>query len=201
MSLANAKGTNTAGETLCLEFANTTSSDDNHLADYHDLVSWCQNAGVLSEERAAQLHGDAQQKPERAAHVFRKAVTLRRTIHSVFSAAAARHPPSEGDLRPLNRTVGEALKHLRIVQTAKEFQWQWEGTKASLEFPLWLVARSAADLLTSERQSRIQQCGNANCSWLFLDKSKNHSRRWCDMAVCGNREKARRSRARKQAER
>ena len=200
MSSAKPKGTNSAGETLCLEFANTTTSDDNHLADYHDLVSWCRSAGVLSEERASRLHGDAIQQPECAAHVFRKAIALRRTVHRVFSAAAARHTSSETDLRSLNRAVVEALKHLRIVQTAKEFQWQWDDAKASLEFPLWLVARSAADLLTSDRQSRIQQCESADCSWLFLDRSKNRSRRWCDMAECGNREKARRSRARKRAE-
>ena len=99
----------------------------------------------------------------------------------------------------MNRVVTEALKHLRIVQTTNGFHWQWDHTKAALEFPLWLVARSTANLLTSQRQSRVRQCGSGDCDWLFLDRSKNRSRRWCDMAECGNREKARRSRMRQRA--
>lgn len=199
LTAAGPKHTDAPGETLCLQFANTAESDDNRLADYHDLISWCRREGALSEEVASRLLEDAARQPRRAGHVFRKAVALRRTVNSVFSAAAAQRTPSETDLRSLNRAVVEALKHLRIVQTAVGFGWEWEEAKTSLEFPLWLVARSAADLITSERQVRIQQCESADCSWLFLDRSKNRSRRWCDMAECGNREKARRSRARKQA--
>jgi predicted RNA-binding Zn ribbon-like protein len=69
-----------------------------------------------------------------------------------------------------------------------------------LELPLWILARSAADLLTSEQHAYVRQCASEECTWLFIDRSKNHSRRWCDMGDCGNREKARRLRARKRAE-
>jgi predicted RNA-binding Zn ribbon-like protein len=57
---------------------------------------------------------------------------------------------------------------------------------------LWPIASSAADLLTSERLKKVRLCEAKTCTWLFLDESRNHSRRWCDMKVCGNREKARR---------
>jgi predicted RNA-binding Zn ribbon-like protein len=57
---------------------------------------------------------------------------------------------------------------------------------------LWPIAQSAADLMTSDKRNSVRQCGADDCAWLFLDESRNHSRRWCDMKTCGNRQKARR---------
>ena len=65
---------------------------------------------------------------------------------------------------------------------------------------LWPVARSAADLLTSDDLGRVRECAGERCNWLFIDRSKNHSRRWCDMQDCGNVAKVRRYRSRKQAD-
>ncbi len=186
-------------ETLCLDFANTISDDSAHVGDYSELVSWCQNQGALTKRKAARLQDDAHLQPALAERIFRRAIGLRGAIHGVFSTVATGGPPNERNLRTLNREVTEALKHLRIVQTTNNFHWQWDDSKAALEFPLWLVARSVANLLTSQQQSRVQQCGSEDCDWLFLDRSKNRSRRWCDMAECGNREKARRSRMRQRA--
>jgi predicted RNA-binding Zn ribbon-like protein len=63
----------------------------------------------------------------------------------------------------------------------------------------WLLAQSAVDLLVSEQIRLIRECGDEGCRWLFLDTSKNHSRRWCDMKICGNRMKARRFKAQRRA--
>lgn len=186
-----------ANETLCLDFANTGSSDSDPLTGYHQLATWCQDQGALTQKKASQLHNSAREQPARAEGVFRKAIALRQAIYGVFSAVAAQRAINEKNLRSLNKAVAEASKHLRIVETSDGFQWQWEDAEAALELPLWLVARSAADLLTSEQHDRVRQCESADCEWLFLDRSKNRSRRWCDMAECGNREKARRSRMRK----
>ena len=57
---------------------------------------------------------------------------------------------------------------------------------------LWRLAVDASDLLTSTDLDRVRECSGDTCSWLFLDRSRNRSRRWCDMADCGNRAKARR---------
>ena len=195
----NAEGIELLSETFCLDFANTAGSDSVHLSNYQELVSWCEKQGALTQEKASQLRDDARQQPASAERVLRKAITLREAIYGLFSTAATRRPPSKRHLRSLNRAVMEASKHLHIVQTADDFQWQWDDTKGALEFPLWLIARSAADLLTSKQRSRVRQCASDDCNWLFLDRSKNHSRRWCDMTQCGNREKARRSRVRQRA--
>jgi predicted RNA-binding Zn ribbon-like protein len=60
------------------------------------------------------------------------------------------------------------------------------------------IVRAAAELLTSDDRARIRECGSETCFWLFMDHSKNGTRRWCDMKVCGNREKARRHYRREQ---
>ncbi len=71
----------------------------------------------------------------------------------------------------------------------------WAGNEGEAQFPAWLLAQSAVALLAGDAAEKIRACANAECRWLFLDTSKNHSRRWCDMAVCGNRMKARRFKA------
>jgi len=192
-------GMQPSSETLCLDFANTISDRDTDLGDYSDLASWFEKQEAITREDGLQLHDEAAQQPDRALSVFRKAVALREAIYHVFSAVAAGSSPSEKSLRSLNRVVSEALRNLRIVQIDVGFLWQWADTVPVLEFPLWLAAHSAANLLTSEQQSRVRQCGSEDCDWLFLDRSKNRSRRWCDMGECGNREKARRARQRQRA--
>src|SRR5207302_22567 len=69
----------------------------------------------------------------------------------------------------------------------------------TLDRMLWPVIRSAADLLVSGEAQRVRRCASETCDWLFLDTSRNHSRRWCDMSGCGNRAKARRHYARAKA--
>ena len=72
------------------------------------------------------------------------------------------------------------------------YRWSWAGDCSCPERPLWQIAHAAADLLASDRLNRVRLCGSGTCEWVFLDESRNRSRRWCDMSTCGNREKARR---------
>ncbi len=76
--------------------------------------------------------------------------------------------------------------------------WSWSGVERQAEIPLWKLAQAASDLLVSSDAELIKDCGDPTCRWLFLDVSKNHTRRWCDMKTCGNRMKARRHQARYQ---
>ncbi|MGH7124521.1 MAG: CGNR zinc finger domain-containing protein, partial [Stellaceae bacterium] len=79
------------------------------------------------------------------------------------------------------------------------FTWAWDDEPA-LDRMLWPIVRSATQLLTAAELSRVKQCAGRGCSWLFLDTSKNGSRRWCEMEVCGSRSKARAYYARRKAE-
>jgi predicted RNA-binding Zn ribbon-like protein len=88
--------------------------------------------------------------------------------------------------------VQEAMSRLTITRSAEGYEWSWAADEGGLDRMLWPIARSAADLLTSPELGSVRRCAREGCDWLFVDRSKNHSRRWCSMSLCGSRVKARR---------
>lgn len=185
---------------VCLDFANTvdsrpTAEPRELLGDYDDLVRWSVQSEVLTSSQARRLVAEAGRRGGQAASVLRRARELREAIFEIFSAIARETPPPEDALRVLNRRLPAAFERLRLDADGAGFRWGWEDDDA-LDRMLWPVVRSAAELLTSDDLDRVRECAADNCAWLFLDRSKNHSRRWCDMAVCGNRSKVRRFRRR-----
>ena len=185
------------GGRLCLDFANTVgshagASPNEHLRSYRDLVAWSRHAGILTEAEERRLLEAAAGRPDEASVVLERAVALREAIYRLFSAVAAGRAPDEADLETLNVALARALDHARIVPAGAGFAWAWRDEQGALDRMLWPVARSAADLLTGGELDRVGECANDSCGWLFLDLSRNRSRRWCDMQDCGNRVKARR---------
>jgi predicted RNA-binding Zn ribbon-like protein len=189
-----------SGGSLCLDFANTVDSRPaaeprELLGDYGDLVRWGVQAEVLTTRRAQRLLAEAGRQKGRAAAVLRLAREVREAIFQVFSARAREAALPPAAIRTLNEELPSALARLRLVEDGAGCRWEWEDEDA-LDRMLWPVIRSAAELLTSDELVRVRECAAENCAWLFLDRSKNRSRRWCDMAVCGNRAKVRRFRKR-----
>jgi predicted RNA-binding Zn ribbon-like protein len=197
------------GGVPCLDFVNTlawrlTDRPVEYLGSYEDLLAWGRQAGLLAPEETEVLSGWAATDSEEARATLSRAVDLREAVHRVLSAAIAGEPQDEGTLSTLNRELSEALSRLRVAPAAGDAHvWTWErGGEASdgppLERPLWPVARSAAELLTSSAKlSRVKVCGGEGCGWMFLDESRNASRRWCDSRDCGNRERVRKYLSRK----
>jgi predicted RNA-binding Zn ribbon-like protein len=191
-----------AGE-LCLDFANTVdwhASDhpEECLGSYEDLVAWCRRVGLIDEAGGEILLRQARRHPQAARTALRRAITLRETIYRIVLAILGGLEPEASDLDRFNRELGSALQHLRVASGGEGLEWIWEGAGRALDWVLWPILRSAGELLTSERQERIGQCADdRGCGWLFLDKTRNHSRRWCEMNDCGNRAKARRHYLRK----
>lgn len=191
------------GGRLCLDYANTAdwhASDhpDELLTSYSDLVVWSQHAGILTERLARRLLLKAADRPKEATAVLQRAVVLREAIYAVFTAIAHGRKPEAADLQTLNAALTETLAQSKIVAAQEGFSWEWAGEDDALGRPLWPVIRSAADLLTSSELGRVGQCADdRGCGWLFLDTSRNHTRRWCDIKDCGNRAKAHRHYERK----
>lgn len=188
------------GGALCLQFTNTTSSrqtdtPSEHLHSYADLLAWAQTEHVVTPELAAQLAAEAERCPPAAAAALEQAIALREAIYAIFTAHAAGSAPAASDLALLNQELAEALPHRRLVRNAEGFAWEWAADGGALAQMLWPVARSAADLLTSPDLPRVRECAGPTCDWLFIDRSKNRSRRWCDMQECGNVAKVRRYRS------
>lgn len=183
---------------LCLDFANTvvwhaSNHPEEKLHNYSDLVSWAREVGVLTAREAQGLLREATRRPSDAATVLERAIVLREAVYRVFSAVASGRSPEGAYLGIVNEALSKALVRLQVVKAAHRFTWGWAGDVTALDRMVWPVARSAGDLLTSEELTRMGQCADdRGCGWLFLDMSRNRSRRWCDMRDCGNRAKAKR---------
>jgi predicted RNA-binding Zn ribbon-like protein len=130
---------------------------------------------------------------------LRRAAELREALYRTFSGLAAGGSPQPSDLATLNELLPAALAHLRVTRDGGRFGWKSDGNARSLNHLLSPVVRDAAIFLTSTDFSRLRTCGNPQCGWVFLDTSKNGTRRWCSMAVCGNRDKLRRFRRRRRS--
>jgi predicted RNA-binding Zn ribbon-like protein len=185
------------GERLCLDFANTAGDHASeqpleYLQSYHELVTWGRQAGIVTTEEAWRLQRAASEHPAHGAAVLRRAIVLREAIYRIFSALAAGMTPPVADLAMLNATLEAAPVRLQVTAVEDGFVCEWLADKAALDGLLGPVAWSAANLLASNEACWVKMCGGDECGWLFLDTTKNHSRRWCAMADCGSRVKARR---------
>jgi predicted RNA-binding Zn ribbon-like protein len=186
------------GERLCLNFANTVDPrQGDHprefLTGYPDLVAWSARVGVIDRSAAQELAAAAERDPAAADQVYAEAVELREALYAVFSAVAAGVAAPTAELAALNQAVARAFAHVRVEPVEDGYRWGWRSDPPALDRMLWPVLRSAVDLLTSGELARVKECpGLGDCGWLFLDTSKNGSRRWCSMEGCGNRAKGRR---------
>jgi len=179
---------------LCLAFTDTvdwraSEHPEKLLNSYDDMVAWGKDVAVLEDEEAVGLLAVAKERPDEAAAALERATRLREALYGVLVAVADGQSPATQDLDVLNQVLSNALARMELVATPEGVVWASRG-KDSLERVMWTVARQAADLLTSQRLDRVGQC--PGCGWLFLDHSRNRSRKWCTMDVCGNRAKARR---------
>ncbi|HKY50725.1 MAG TPA: ABATE domain-containing protein [Candidatus Limnocylindria bacterium] len=194
------------GGALALDFTNTLGGthrapSHDHLQRYDDLVEFGLMSGSLCAAEAYRLRSDAKRHPIRARDVLQRAITLREGLWRIFEAMATGRSASPDDVTLINREIAPALGNARLVGDGGDFRWGWTD-ESSLERPLWPIARSAAELLTSaEAQTQVRECASETCEWLFLDRTRNHSRRWCDMNDCGARAKMRRFRAKRASER
>jgi predicted RNA-binding Zn ribbon-like protein len=182
----------------CLDFANTTAwrgteSQDDRLRSYDDLIAWAGAAALLTRAEQERLRRSSIIGRRHRHAVFGRARRLRDAIFATFAAVARRRSPAEPDLSVLNEEIAVAFARMQIRRTRSRFAWGWADQDLQPDRMLWPIAKSAADLLMSAALSRVRQCGSREgCGWLFLDMSRNRSRRWCDMRECGNRVKVRR---------
>lgn len=186
----------------CLEFCKTVGwaerdRPDDELISYQALLAWAERDGVVTPAEAKRLSRRAATRPEEAARVLARAVSLREIIYRIFSAVGEGRTPNRPDIEQLNAFLPEASRRRGVVAAAAGYEWGWlEDPDPPLDRVLWPIAYSAAQLLTWGDLERVKLCRADDCGWLFVDSSRNRSRRWCDMSDCGNRAKARRFRQR-----
>lgn len=166
---------------------------EDDLKTYADLIAWCHQAGLLSHGQCRQLE---KRKSAPASADFQRAVALRESLYEVFSRIALGQMVRPEALQQLNGHFRDAMAAASLRSAGKRFEMTWDNRGASLQQVWGEIMGSAVGLLTSDRLHRVRQCAGENCTWLFLDTSRNGMRRWCDMQACGNRFKVQRFRER-----
>jgi predicted RNA-binding Zn ribbon-like protein len=172
------------GGNLSLDFAN---SFYNWQSGYLNLVAWSAKNAIIEEETADSLIKTAKARPAEAYRVFEQAVKLSDLIYNLFSALAAGRKVAGEDLAFLNSLLKPVSEQLELVEKPVGFEWGWKKTEneTNLDQVLWPVIRATADLLTSKELDRVKECPGEGCGRLFIDLSRNRSRKWCDMDHCG----------------
>lgn len=171
------------------------------MTDYRRFVEWAAGAGLVAAGNEKSLLRLAKSHPEAAARAHAEVIELRSFLQRLFRSVAD-GLPSETLFGEFNRRLVDVLGRLRIAPAegrgrhGRVADWSWSGFDEHLDSVLWQVLRSAADLLTSDESARIRSCDGPDCGWIYVDRSRNHLRRWCEMETCGTAAKTRRRRER-----
>jgi len=163
-----------------------------------DFLRFCEQCGLLTARQARNLQRTT--KGSAGERVLAACRELREAAAEIFYSALDGRSPATASLKTVDRMVKAARAHQRLGWNKSRLMWDWEETESSPEMPVWKLSLSSAGLMVSDVMQRVRACGNPECRWLFLDTSKNHTRRWCDMKICGNRMKARRFKALRRVE-
>ncbi len=163
------------------------------LASYPGLLAFAGQAHLLAPKQARALHRKTSSRAGEAA--LAECRELREALAgAIYAQLDGRRPPAVA-LKKLEQIFHATREKQQLLWDGRRFQWEWQGLETAPEIPTLLLANAASDLLLSDNMQKIRACDNPECRWLFLDTSKNRTRRWCDMKVCGNRMKARRFKA------
>ena len=189
---------------LCLDFANTKSwrpspAPHERLHHFDDLVRWGEKAHLLGPAQAAHLRMTGR-RGGAGATLLREARALREALYRTFSAVADGAQADGADAARLYARCAGLLRGTRVRARGGALTADVPGagrTSASAErLVLWPVLWSAMRLFAAPELAHVRKCAAPDCGWLFVDVTKNRSRRWCAMRVCGNRDKVRRYRRR-----
>jgi predicted RNA-binding Zn ribbon-like protein len=172
---------------LALDFANLRPVA--HDLSWTEFVDFLVDSRVVSEERGMRLESLEGSEPGVVDAVLLKILRLRECVRAIFSAVEEGREFPKAWVAPINEVLRVTEGHDELV--AREGRWRLEfiGRESGLEWLLAAIARSAAELIVEGQNAPLKRCANAGCKLFFYDDSRTGQRRWCSMAVCGNRHK------------
>ncbi len=167
--------------------------ENERLETFEQLTRWAEGAGVIDVAAGRRLRRSGETRPRVAVAAVADLREVRDVLHDLFGRAA-RGEPAGAELGRFNRLLGESLAKLELAPSGGGFRWSWRGEDTDPRAIGWRVLWSAASLLRSDEVGKVRVCGGDDCGWMYVDRSRNGLRRWCQMRVCGTREKTRRRR-------
>ena len=171
-----------------LDFVNTihdwtVPEPRDYVPTYADAVRFAEVAGIVTAGEAKRLVGVS------AGSELRRLRELRERLERMLRAAVAGRSPTADDLEALSREAADAARTAVLRNERGRLTRTIDAQAAGVATVRWRLVEATVALLTSERLGRLSAC--PSCGWFFLDTTKNGSRRWCSMAMCGSAAKAR----------
>jgi predicted RNA-binding Zn ribbon-like protein len=185
------KAVTLVGGRLAVDFANAPSHPGTPSQQFlwEQLISFLEESGIASQERGATLLSLPESDPRVAAILLLRATRLRDGLRASFRALVRNTRIRPEWVQPINEILRITEGHDELVQSEGGWKLEFMARESGLEWLLAAIARSAAEILTEGAAARLSECANPSCGLLFCDTSRTHRRRWCSMAVCGNRHK------------
>jgi predicted RNA-binding Zn ribbon-like protein len=178
---------------LALDFVNTRFPDG-FLQSTADLIRWCQEVGAVDAAQEHRLLAESESYPEESQAFFTHLTAFREASHGVVVALLHQIPPASSDLDVVQSALQQARMLERLIPMEQQLAWEWGSAERGLTELYWRFCRAVELVLTSALMQRVKECppDQGGCGWVFLDKSKNGSRRWCADGACGSRMRMRR---------
>jgi predicted RNA-binding Zn ribbon-like protein len=175
------------GGRLALDFVNAMSPPAS--IGWERVILFLQDTQIVTPERGEQLLGLPQSDPHAAEILLRKAQRLGAALHKAFIATLRKQKVIPEWIEPVNEILRITEGHDELVAENTAWKIEFVAREGGLDWLLAAVARSGAEIIGEGGHSRLRLCANPRCGLFFYDLSRTHQRRWCSMAVCGNRSK------------
>jgi len=175
------------GGRLAVDFVNTASGKDG--PSWERFILLLEATAVVSPERRSQLLSLPAFDPQAAEAALLKARRLSSGLRQAFSAIVRKQRILPECVEPVNQILRVTEGHDELIQQDGLWEISFIARESGLDWLLAAIARSGAEIITEGPRSGLRICANPRCGLYFYDKSRTHRRRWCSMALCGNRSK------------
>src|ERR1700687_5687164 len=179
------------GGRLAIDFANAPSYPAAPFSglSWEEFVLFLEASRVVSSERGATLLTLSRSDPQTAHTVLSRAIRLRDALREVFGAMVRKQRVAPEWVAPINEVLRITEGHDELVQEGAAWKLDFMAREGGSDWLLAAVARSAAEILVEGPNAQLRTCANGRGGLFFRSGKRTHRRRWCSMAVCGNRHK------------
>jgi predicted RNA-binding Zn ribbon-like protein len=179
------------GGRLAVDFANAPSYPGAPFNDlsWEEFIGFLEAARIVSAERSDQLLALPENDPRAAHALLTRATRLRDALREIFTALVRHEPIAPESTKPINDILRITEGHDELTEVDGRWKILFVARETGLDWLLAAIARSAAEIVLEGEAAKVRVCANPACGLFFCDKSRTHKRRWCSMAICGNRNK------------
>lgn len=176
------------GDIPVLQFINTMrdrggKQTKEYLNSYDDFLTWCYEIKIIDLDEYNILDLEQYCYQHEAASILNRVILAREMLNELIHCLITDVPVHKQTIEHFNLINNEANSHLRFEFTSYGLQEIWFKTTEEMAAPLWIIIKQAGDFFQSGDIKYIKKC---RCGSLFLDKTKNSKRQWCNPLNCGN---------------